>query len=926
MNEIYSGYDIKLIKEENKAYKGKILKVEGNSYQKKRKGYNKLKKITDYIINTNNEATYEKIDDYVKVVMPETPSQHDGIYINTAKTDLTNYIGQKAYFSFYAKADGDRSIMAKPAGENKYYTFNLTTNWQRFAVPIESTVEQAPVFYCGTTLSTIAYYIKEIMFEPGEVLHDYEEYGASPSLDFVSKIISIGENENEFDLNDLNVLYSNQSSYLSIAQGIRLINSVKVENECFNIFKIADVSNLVGQQFAFTAEWQSSAENNGKVMIGLCDENGQNTILGTFINVSGLTETFTIPEITTSKYLALWLYGNVSKPTEVGDYIDYINIKVCKGNKIEGYSPFGQGSLVIFNTNKNLAEINKKEWDLTNQGIKNKSQNNGSKLCQFELKKGQTVNISLKLISRPKEDTTLSFYNNNEIDDLYGFIGIQRNFKLNNVYTRRYTAKEDCIISYKMWGNPNSDIFEFQFWAETEKVTNYKPHQSQTKTLHTQQPFRMVGETRDSFIKKEGKWYEEHKIFRKIFNGTETINIIEENDSNGILTNLIKCYTYEASDINNKKENANDVIAMSNYFEGTTFNDKERVNIVYGTSDSSTRTLVMTTTEITTVADFKTKLTELYDKGEPLYIDYVLEEPLLIPCTPAQSIMLESSENIQLYDGINHFYSKNNVPAMLTLEKYYIIDDYDLYISSDGFFVIPGTDIKLRINLMESSLPSMPEAVESSVRAAGRDGDYVLKTTYEPIPFEIVCYTEDNLTANEKKEMESKINVFLNSIKNKTKRMAFEKDDKFYNVKYNNLITTTNYPAHLKFGIPLKSSESYGKDILEKTIVGNNSETSNTIEPVGALITINGPATLPIISLNDYPIEYNSAITEGARIEIDTNKSTINYINIYGVKTNVMKFYNHQFPKIENGKNTLKILSGIDNEYNVNIKWNDLKL
>lgn len=254
------------------------------------------------------------------------------------------------------------------------------------------------------------------------------------------------------------------------------------------------------------------------------------------------------------------------------------------------------------------------------------------------------------------------------------------------------------------------------------------------------------------------------------------------------------------------------------------------------------------------------------------------------------------------------------------------MDNFDMYISLNGYLIIPKYNIKYLIDLNESSIPTMPEAVESSVRAAGRDGDIVLNTTYEPLSFNIVCYTEDNLTAIEKTEQESKLNMLLNSIKNKTLRIAIEKDSKFYNVKYNGALVTTNFPMFLKFSIPLKSSSSYARDIVEKEIIGNGVENSNTIESVGAIFTINGPATNPIISLNDYSMEYNMTILEGARVEIDSNKSTITNINQSGIKSNVMKFYNHQFPKIEYGENTLKVLSGIDDETQVSVKWNDLKL
>ena len=163
-------------------------------------------------------------------------------------------------------------------------------------------------------------------------------------------------------------------------------------------------------------------------------------------------------------------------------------------------------------------------------------------------------------------------------------------------------------------------------------------------------------------------------------------------------------------------------------------------------------------------------------------------------------------------------------------------------------------------------------------------------------------------------------------MKNKTKTFALESDLKFYNVKYNLALTTINYPSHLKFNIPFKSSESYGMDVIRKRIQGNSSKESETIKEVGALFTINGPANNPIIALNDYSMEYNMSILEDARVEIDSSKSTIVNVNSDGVRTNVMQYYNHQFPKIEYGKNELKVLSGIDDEAQVSVKWNDLKL
>ena len=59
------------------------------------------------------------------------------------------------------------------------------------------------------------------------------------------------------------------------------------------------------------------------------------------------------------------------------------------------------------------------------------------------------------------------------------------------------------------------------------------------------------------------------------------------------------------------------------------------------------------------------------------------------------------------------------------------MENFDFYISSMGYLVIPidsTTSKKYLINFAESSIPSMPEATEASVRIAGRDGDIPLNT------------------------------------------------------------------------------------------------------------------------------------------------------------------------------------------------------
>ena len=197
------------------------------------------------------------------------------------------------------------------------------------------------------------------------------------------------------------------------------------------------------------------------------------------------------------------------------------------------------------------------------------------------------------------------------------------------------------------------------------------------------------------------------------------------------------------------------------------------------------------------------------------------------------------------------------------------MEGFEAYISSNGYLVIPSYNLNFLIDFNESNIPSMPETVEATAKPAGADGDIVLKTTYEPIPFNIVCYTEDNLSVANKLLLEQKLNNFLNTTKNSTIKLGFQAQEKFYNVKYSGVLTTTRYPAHLRFEIPLKSSESYAKSTTESSITGNGSKISSTIKEVGAVFTINGPATTPKISFNNYEMEYSNDLLEGEKLTID---------------------------------------------------------
>ena len=148
--------------------------------------------------------------------------------------------------------------------------------------------------------------------------------------------------------------------------------------------------------------------------------------------------------------------------------------------------------------------INTNYYEFTENAIKNKSNSVGNKITEFKIKKGQTVKFGLFLYSKPTQSTTFTIYNN-EGDSLGSFANFQT-YTLNVKFERTYTATEDTEIYIRMWGNADSEIFEFQLWAELDELTNYLKYEEQNYILDIQQ--EMLKE--DYFELEEDGWKEVH--------------------------------------------------------------------------------------------------------------------------------------------------------------------------------------------------------------------------------------------------------------------------------------------------------------------------------------------------------------------------------------------------------------------------------
>ena len=221
-------------------------------------------------------------------------------------------------------------------------------------------------------------------------------------------------------------------------------------------------------------------------------------------------------------------------------------------------------------------------------------------------------------------------------------------------------------ILFRFWANGTNTalssacdtvISDIQLERGTE-ATEVVEHQEQAFTIDIQKEFCKIGDYKDTFIKQSGQWYEKHIIEKIIFTGNE--NWQKSGTYSGV-------YYLKHDYISNKpipntyvlcNRGKSIIYDGTNYAVGTVVNDSNSFGLRL--TDGS---------EISTLALWTSYLKEEYDAGTPIYFCYLLATPKLIPCTEAQSKVLDEIEKtIHSYKGTTHIFSTNELSPIFDTE------------------------------------------------------------------------------------------------------------------------------------------------------------------------------------------------------------------------------------------------------------------
>lgn len=466
--------------------------------------------------------------------------------------------------------------------------------------------------------------IEPMIYEYDGTDKPYEQYGASPSIEHESPIESVGDNIQLFDKDNTDIVKAllGDNGTLADSSTAKTIIFKTKPNTTYTIFKKQST-------YFRIAEFENSPT------IG-------ETYANRIKNDSATKITYNTSSV--GNYIAITYYTATDTLTEQ-EILD--SIKIVEGTSTGAYSPHGQGSIEIYNVNKNF--LNSSIDNGSNKGLTANNDNlnltiNGTSTAsltiagdKFKLKAGDYTlckrylsgSLSAGIYLRIRDNAGSTFAKIYETSSNY-----------NNDSYASFTLNEDTEIFLDIYAPTTGTICSnLKYLIQLVKglIADYDfvEHQSQTKALYTQQPFRAIGDVKDRFVKQNGVWYERHYGDRYIMTGNEQIQLMASSDDGyprfGISLPLApKTFDYSK------------VTIMSNMFKGVGHNNNQRsvkgaLDLISNTNTTEQRAAIrLSDKSINTVELFKAKLTELYNAGTPVYVDYVLATPTLIECTPEQ--------------------------------------------------------------------------------------------------------------------------------------------------------------------------------------------------------------------------------------------------------------------------------------------------
>lgn len=607
--------------------RGKII-VFGNSEQETREGYN-LIDILNLELKGQDKGITVKISPDGYLSANGTVKDSSASYTVFITTNVDNLLTDKETYTLwqevYGKDQNDGimlQIIATPKTDVEKKYINSATSKKTFVVD-KINYSYVLTIQLGVVDSSTVFnnYKNRYMLYKGTDDKEFELYGASPSIDYPSKVQCLGSNKN-LVTEILNNLWYNADTN----KFITMQNTVSVIAEIPQNANITINKKNGGNRFAVMTSYTKPQLDADLTTIFIDNEN-PNRKTYTFKN-------------TDKKWV--WV-GVQNGGTEEDKQKAIEEIKIEEGEIATSYSPYGQGSTEIKQYNKNLAE--------SIEIFSTSGQYGTMCIAGYTIKKGEKYIISF---DTPNSGTDCYLQDADEIKLEHGdyyhtnLDGTRKSIVVTALATG-YIRSTKGIILKRTNDNKETGLisnFMIEKWNGSNTASSYKETEKDVFLLDIQQEM-LKGDYFDLNRKKEVHTWEKYEI-----TGNESWSIANAGTAN---------YFYQFT-IKDKLNKVNqDVLPFSNCYKGArviTINSEEGVFVTINA------TIRIREEKEDTIEAFKAKLQDLYNNGTPVYVWYKLSTPIELDLTPEQIEVLEKLNKLRFFEGTNNIITTEDIALL----------------------------------------------------------------------------------------------------------------------------------------------------------------------------------------------------------------------------------------------------------------------
>lgn len=486
---------------------------------------------------------------------------------------------------------------------------------------------------------------------------DYEKYGASPSLEFPSKIRNDGDNINWFNKDGNH--REGSAKFEKIETGIKV--TVQSAGNYRYIWVDLGGKELLGKKLTMSSNIYANAQNDPKVIIyaGTKTSPSKSIIKGAELSKSIQAATFqmpdTFPEGTDS--FRVYFYGNFMGTSQVGDYVEYRDFKIEEGTQATAYSPYDCGNTKVIVCNKNLAVSDFEQYY--------NSPTAGYVLCPLKLKKGSTYKFTAKLTG--VQMAGLVNYGIVRDGNSYEEFVSNARFVLDlsgKIFNEEFTIDDKFIAPKLVCWAKTEDIFNNLFknyeiqLVEKTNTDSFVQHKQQTIVFPFTEGQKLY---KGDYLAEDGIHHARKQI---VLDGTENW----EHDSMGG-TETCVCYKYKINDYEGYEGTfAPTGKLMCNYLKEQKIYANEQEGIIGGFGPYIFVKVKKSLLETPDFPGFKKWLAKRKDEGNPFVIEYPLMQEIIEPYTSEQQEAYNKLKKLHSYNEQTNIFSTNEIGPIFNAE------------------------------------------------------------------------------------------------------------------------------------------------------------------------------------------------------------------------------------------------------------------